>query len=328
MTSSENLPWFAGPATFMRSPLGDFEDIRPGNVVISGAPHAMRERFNERLGPKGVREGSLPIFDKMRNASSDGFLDISTGKRLALPEETRLLDIGDLNSYPTDVMKATEGMAGGVAEVVRRGGWSVCLGGDHYVGYPSCLGFCRAAAEANPRVKVGYIHIDGHLDFADESPPNGKYNNGTNARRISEIDVMDPSSMVWIGIQGPCNLNQVEPIRRNGGTIFTSEDIHEMGPAEVGKRAGELAMKGCDYIYMSFDIDVIDAGFSNGTGSVTMGALTPMALLKILDELAKYPIAAMDLVENSPELDHSGRTSRMAAESLLRLITPKIFDTL
>ena len=79
---------------------------------------------------------------------------------------------------------------------------------------------------------------------------------------------------------------------------------------------------------MSFDIDVIDAGFSNGTGSVTMGALTPMALLKILDELAKYPIAAMDLVENSPVLDHSGRTSRMAAESLLRLITPKIFDTL
>ena len=211
----------------------------------------------------------------MRNASSDGFLDISTGKRLALPEETRLLDIGDLNSYPTDVMKATEGMAGGVAEVVRRGGWSVCLGGDHYVGYPSCLGFCRAAAEANPRVKVGYIHIDGHLDFADESPPNGKYNNGTNARRISEIDVMDPSSMVWIGIQGLCNLNEVEPIRRNGGTIFTSEDIHEMGPAEVGKRAGELAMKGCDYIYMSFDIDVIDAGFSNGTGSVTMGRSDP-----------------------------------------------------
>lgn len=310
----------------MRAPLGDFEDIRPGNVVISGAPHAMRERFNERLGPKGVREGSLPIFDKMRNASSDGFLDIATGKRLALPEESRLLDIGDLNSYPTDVMKATEGMAGGVAEVVRRGGWSVCLGGDHYVGYPSCLGFCRAAAEANPRVKVGYIHIDGHLDFADEHPLNGRYNNGTNARRISEIDVMDPSSMVWIGIQGPCSLNEVEPIRRNGGTIFTSEDIHEMGPAEVGKRAGDLALKGCDVIYMSFDIDVIDAGFSDGTGSVTMGGMTASTLFRILGPLAQFPIGAMDLVETSPPLDPSSRTPRFAAEALVKLITPRIFE--
>ena len=110
--------------------------------------------------------------------------------------------------------------------------------------------------------------------------------------------------MVWIGIQGPCSLNEVEPIRRNGGTIFTSEDIHEMGPAEVGKRAGDLALRGATLIYMSFDIDVIDAGFSNGTGSVTMGALTAMDLLKILDELAKYPIGAMDLVENSPAWTH------------------------
>ena len=154
----------------------------------------------------------------------------------------------------------------------------------------------------------------------------GRYKSGTNARRISEIDNVVPSSMVWIGIQGPCSFEQVETIRRNGGTIFTSEDIHDMGPAEVGKRAGELAIKGCDHIYMSFDIDVIDAGFSAGTGSVTMGALTAGALLAILDELANFPIGALDLVETAPDLDPSGRTSRMAAESLFRLIAPKVCE--
>ena len=326
MSESKDMPWFSGTTTFLRSPLGDFEDISPGTVVISGAPHAMRERFNERLGPRGIRESSLFIAERLRVAGDEGIIDTVTGRRMLIPGQPRLLDVGDLNMYPSSVMKATEGIAGGIAEVVTRGGFSVCLGGDHYVGYPSCLGYTRAAELANPRVKVGYIHIDGHLDFADETPPNGRYNNGTNARRIAEIGVMSPSNMVWIGIQGPCSWEQVEAIRMRGGTIFTSEDIHEIGPAEVGKRAGELAIKGCDYIYMSFDIDVIDAGFSNGTGSVTMGALTPIALLKLLDELAKYPIGSMDLVENSPELDPSGRTSRMAAESLLRLIVPKIFD--
>ena len=137
---------------------------------------------------------------------------------------------------------------------------------------------------------------------------------------------MDTSSMVWIGITDTSSLNVVELIRRNGGTIFTSDDIHEMGPSEIGKRAGDLAIKGCDYIYLSMDIDVIDGGFSSGTGTPTMGATSPMALMKILDELTKYPIGSMDLVENSPGLEPSGRTSRMAAEALVRLLAPKIFD--
>ena len=88
--------------------------------------------------------------------------------------------MGDLNVYPSDVMRTTEGIAGGVAEVVRRGGFSVCLGGDHYVGYPSCLGYTRGLSERAPHARVGYIHIDGHLDFADTSGSYGKYNNGTN----------------------------------------------------------------------------------------------------------------------------------------------------
>ena len=98
-------------------------------------------------------------------------------------------------------------------------------------------------------------------------PEYGRYNNGTNARRISEIEVMDTSSMVWIGITETCSLDQVELIRRNGGTIFTSDDIHELGASEVGKRAGDLAIKGCDYIYISFDIDVYRRRFLKWHGN-------------------------------------------------------------
>ena len=235
-------------------------------------------------------------------------IDVSTGHTLIRPDDFPLVDVGDFNSYPSDVMKATEGIAGGVSEVVMRGGFSVCLGGDHYVGYPSCLGYTRALGRLRPNARVGYIHIDGHLDFADSYGPYGKYMNGTNARRISELDAMEPANMVFIGIQGPCYLDQVELIRRYGGTIFTSEDVEEMGPETVGYRAGELAMRGCDTIYMSFDIDVIDAGFSDGTGSVTMGAMTASTLFRILGPLSQFPIGSMDLVETSPPLDPSSRT--------------------
>ena len=168
MTNMEELPWYSRTATFLRAPLGDYEDVKPGMVVVSGAPHTMQVRFNERQGPNGIRESSLFIADKLRNAADQGVLDISTGRRMSLRRDAQLLDVGDVNSYPTNVMRATEGMAGGVAEVVRRGGFSVCLGGDHYVGYPSCLGYTRPMTETNPNVKIGYIHIDGHLDMTDE----------------------------------------------------------------------------------------------------------------------------------------------------------------
>ena len=311
--------------TFMGAPLVGLSDVQPGMTVISGAPHSLRDRFGERYGPRGIRHHSLQVSQKFDHAP-EGLIDVSTGHTLVRPNNFPLVDVGDFNSYPSDVMKATEGIAGGVSEVVMRGGFSVCLGGDHYVGYPSCLGYTRALGQLRPNARVGYIHIDGHLDFADSYGPYGKYMNGTNARRISELDAMEPANFVFIGIQGPCYLDQVELIRRYGGTIFTSEDVEEMGPETVGYRAGELALRGCDFIYMSFDIDVIDAGFSDGTGSVTMGAMTASTLFRILGPLSEFPIAAMDLVETSPPLDPSSRTPRFAAEALIKLITPKIFE--
>ena len=314
------------PSTFLGAPLVKLADVKSGMTVVSGAPHSMRDRFGERYGPRGIRNTSITIAERFTNAP-DGLIDIATGKTLSKPVDTKLVDVGDFNMYPSDVMKTTEGIAAGVAQVVTKGGFSVCLGGDHYVGFPSCLGYTRALGQLRPNAKVGYIHIDGHLDFADSYGPYGKYMNGTNARRISELDAMQPSNMVFIGIQGPCYLDQVEMIRRYGGTIFTSQDIEELGAETVARRAGELAIRGCDYIYMSFDIDVIDAGFSDGTGSVTMGGMTPSTLFKILGPLSEYPIGSMDLVETSPPLDPSNRTPHIAAEALVKLITPKIFDS-
>jgi agmatinase len=323
---AERLPWYAGRQTFLRAPLVGFDAIRPGMTVIGGAPHSFRSRFGERGGPRGIREGSLLVADRLENARDQGFVEVATGRRLFLPSETRLVDVGDLNVYPSDVMRTTEGIAGGVAEVVRRGAFSACLGGDHYVGYPSCLGYTRGLRERLPHARVGYVHIDGHLDFADSIGGYGKYNNGTNARRISELPAIVPSSMVFIGIQGPCYLEQVETLRRLGATIFTSEDVEVLGPAEVGRRAGELAIKGCDTIYVSFDIDVIDAGFFDGTGSVTMGAMTARTLFQIVDALVRFPIGSMDFVETAPPLDPSGRSPLLATQALLKFLAPRIFE--
>ena len=317
-----------GAATFLGSPHVTLEKVQPGMVVIGGAPHdsTHTSRFGTRMGPRGIREGSLPLADRILASGPEGVIDLSSGSRLTLPDSNRLVDVGDFNVYPSDVMKSTEGIAGGVAEVVRRGGFSVCLGGDHYVGYPSCLGYTRAVSEVSPQAKIGYIHIDGHLDFRDDTPVWGKYNHGTNARRISELGPISKANMVWIGIQGWSDEEPVSSIDSQGGLIFTAADVLDIGPEEVARRAGERAAAGCDYIYMSVDIDFIDTGFFPATGSVVNDAITPDIMATILRVLADFPIGAIDFVEVSPRIDASGRSMIMSTDLLLAHVAPRIFD--
>ena len=308
-------------STFMGLPPAGLDDVRPGKVVVNGAPYSGGRLARE--GPRGIRLASLALADKFAVTGDEGIADLDGGRRL-FPNEGALIDVGDWPVYPTDVLKTTDSIADGVYEITKRGGLSVCLGGDHYIEYPSCLGFCRAVEEKDPNVKVGYVHIDGHLDF-NTGEGISKYNNGANARLTSELNPMSLPNMVWIGIQGPCDLRQVRDIRSMGGTIFTSDDIHSLGPREVGRQAGEWASKGCEFVYLTLDIDVIDAGLSPGTGSVTMGAVPPAALMEVLDGLSDFPIGGMDINEVTAPMDVAKRSPHYAVDGLTHLLLRHLY---
>ena len=321
-TDSRSSSILGSTSTFMGLPPAGVDDVRPGVVAINGAPYSGGRLARE--GPRGIREASFALADKLAVAGDGGFADVDSGRRLHY-NEGAVIDVGDWPVYPTDVLKTTDSITDGVYEITKRGGFSVCLGGDHYIEYPSCLGFCRAVEEKDPDVKVGYVHIDGHLDFSLLVEGPARYNNGTNARLTSELTPISLPNMVWIGIQGPCDLGQVRDIRSMGGTIFTSEDIRRLGPAEVGRQAGEWASKGCDYYYLTLDIDVIDAGLSPGTGSVTMGAVPPYDLMVILEELSKFPIGAMDINEVTPPMDVAQRSPHYAIDGFTHFLLQRLF---
>ena len=107
MTAAETLPWFSGAQTFLKSPLVSLGEVTPGMVVVGGAPHdsTHASRFGTRMGPRGIREGSLAFTERLENTADGGLLDLSSGTRLTVPSETRLVDVGDFNVYPTDVVK-------------------------------------------------------------------------------------------------------------------------------------------------------------------------------------------------------------------------------
>ena len=327
MARSDILPSFAGFPTFLRAPLVRPQEVPAGAVAINGAPHdsTHTSRLGTRMGPKGIREGSLLMADHFLVAGEQGLIDPETGARRMQPSSERLVDVGDFTMYPSDVLKTTESIAQGVSRIVERGGFSVCLGGDHYISYPSALGYCRAVVERDPTARIGYIHIDHHLDFTYDNPVWGMYNHGSNGRRISEIDIVSTKNMAWIGVPSGRGGEQVETIERNGGVIFTADECHELGAGEVARRAAEHAIKDCDAIYLTVDIDFIDTGFFPATGSVVNDAITPTQMIEVLQVLSEYPIGAMDLVEVSPRIDPSGRSMSISTELILTICTPRLF---
>ena len=117
-----------------------------------------------------------------------------------VPEQPRLFDVGDVRIHQGDVQAQIEAIAAPVAEITARGAMPVVIGGDHFVPYPSFIGFARGLRAAKPGAKVGFLNIDGHFDFWDEFRDMGRLNHGTFARRISEHEAV--GNMVWWGLNG------------------------------------------------------------------------------------------------------------------------------
>jgi arginase family enzyme len=319
-------PSFAGVSGFLRAPLADYEDVGPDAVTVLGAPHdtTCSSRQGARFGPAGIRMASQYLGDLLQRGDGE-LVDLATGQVFHRPGSGALLDLGDLGMHPNDVERTTASIREGVAESAARGGFPVTLGGDHYISYPAFLGFSDAFCGSDRAKRVGFIQMDAHFDLGDVNLVWGRYWHGSNARRISEVDVVNPANMVWIGVNGVTRGDQYEFARGMGLNFFTSDDVRRLGIVEVVRRAIEVAGAGTDAIYLSLDIDVVDTMFAPGTGALVWGGIRPADLLAAMDLIGAANVRAMDLVEVAPNLDPTEATARLASLAVMRLVAPRVF---
>lgn len=101
--------------------------------------------------------------------------------------------------------------------------------------------------------------------------------------------------------------------RERATNILTVTDITEMGLDAAADFAIQRATDGTDCVWISFDIDCIDAGFVPGTGWPEPGGLLPREALYLLGKIVQnVPMCGMEVVEVSPPYDISDMTSLMA----------------
>lgn len=94
---------------------------------------------------------------------------------------------------------------------------------------------------------------------------------------------------------------------------MTITDVMEMGLDKALDIAMEVASDGTEAVYLSFDIDSVDAGFVPGTGWPEPGGFLPREALRIVQRVARETnLCAMELVEVSPPYDVSDMTALLA----------------
>ncbi|MFM1901642.1 MAG: putative agmatinase 2 [Cyanobacteriota bacterium] len=297
--SRGELPHYAGINTFMKAPyIEDVNRVGDFDVAIVGVPHdsGTTYRPGTRFGPQGIRRISALYTPYNYEMGVD------------LREQIKLCDVGDIFTIPANNEKSFDQISKGIAHIFASGAFPIILGGDHSIGFPTVRGVCRHLGDK----KVGIIHFDRHVDTQeidlDERMHTCPWFHATNMANAPA------KNLVQLGIGGwQVPREGVKVCRERGTNVLTVTDICEMGLEAAAQFAIDRATDGTDCVYISFDIDCIDAGFVPGTGWPEPGGLLPREALKLLELIVRQvPVCGLELVEVSPPYDISDMTSLMA----------------
>jgi agmatinase len=302
--SRGELPHFAGIPTFMKSPY--VEDVRrcgEYDVAVLGAPFdgGTTYRPGTRFGPKGIRDISLLY----------GSYSFELG--VDLRESITMCDLGDIFTIPANIEKTFDQITKAVSHVYASGAFPVVLGGDHSIGYPTSRGIAENLGDG----KLGIIHFDRHVDTQETDLDERMHT--TPWFHATDLPNVPPENLVQIGIGGwQAPRPGVAVGRDRGTTILTVTDCVEMGIEAAAERALEVAWDGTDAVWLSFDIDCLDAAFVPGTGWPEPGGFLPREVLKFIQLVCDArPLAGIEIVECSPPYDNAEITSLMATRVIV-----------
>ena len=281
--------------------IDDFREAESADVGILGAPFdtaCVAGARGSRYGPEGVR--SKLTHGTCYNPALD--VDISEG--------LDVVDFGNVRVEHTDVRETHDHVERVCTALTERGVFPVTIGGDHSLSYPTGKGLMNAVDG-----DVGVINVDAHHDVRHSH--GGELSSGTPFRRLLEDDSgkLDHGNFVEYGLSGWHNSKYyVDWLRENGTEIVTTRDIRAEGVAATAERALERATDGTDAVFLSVDIDVLDAGVSPGTTAPSPGGLLTHELLEAVFQIGQHEaVRGADLMEVAPPLEANDTTSMVGA---------------
>jgi guanidinobutyrase len=272
-------------------------DLRGGGAgaAIYGVPFDSTTvgRSGANYGPRGIREASCYF------GPYSATIDFDLGEAL------HPYDCGDCAVVPGNAQRTFQTAQHDIAQILAAGALPVMFGGDHSITIPAV----RAVRE---HVKdPGLVLLDTHLDTALEVGGE-QLNNCCPITRAVDAG-FDPAKIVLIGISGWMNpRSELDYCREHGITVIWLDDIWEHGTAWAIARAREVSRAAADGVYLTIDVDCLDAAHSRATCTPTAGGLSSREAIELVRGIAHGGLLGVDVVETAPTLDITPATALMA----------------
>jgi len=269
-----------------------------------------------------------------------------------VPNENHLLLESTGNQYAkriSGVLTMAERIAEEVARTLVNKEFPIILGGDH-----SCsAGTVAGIKKAFPKSRLGVIWIDAHSDIhSPYTTPSGNLHGMPLAIALDEdnidsrINKPDQETInYWYQLK---NVANIAPKIRYSDLVYIAmrdaeapeqfllkkHKVKNFPTLEVRRRGVERVaidalkhLEQCDLIYISFDVDSLDASVSKGTGTPVPNGLTAREAGNLVARLmTSSKVCCFEMVEVNPTLDKENRMAENAFEILLRATNSLIND--
>lgn len=255
-------------------------------------------RTGANYGPRGIRE------------ISGQFLTYNATWDFDIVDALNPVDCGDCDVILANAEKTFANAERDIGQILEAGAIPATLGGDHSVTIPAVRAVRRHVA--NP----GLVLIDTHLDTAQDV--GGELLNHCCPITRAVDAGFDPKHVALLAISGWMNpRTELRYCRERGITVVWLEDIWERGVPAAIETALEVAGSGTDGIYLSVDVDALDAAYAPGTCVPTPGGLTTREMLELVRGISRHGLVGMDVVETAPSLEATSATAAIAGRVVM-----------
>lgn len=291
--------WFGIP-TFFKLPVA----LTPKDLVAGNVEVAIIGAYTDMGGGgRGAAWGPMAF---RASPSTVGWGAFAMDHMLTLVnpfEDLTMVDYGDAPIDPLSTersMHAIRAFIKEIAEVTIDGGEHVIpiiIGGDHSLMYSDVAGLTDVYGKGN----VGVIHFDAHYD-ATKSLFGHLISHGQPVYRLIEEGHVPGKNFIQVGLRGYYpNAESFEWMREKGFRYHTMAEVEKRGWGPVMEDIIREANDGPKYIFISFDIDVMDPAYMPATGTPEPNGLTPRETFPLIRRLcAESNIVGFELVELLP----------------------------
>ena len=300
-----------GIPTFFNLPVAlTPEDLVAGGVEVAIMGIGMDTGTGYRgaaYGPRSLRTGSVYIGSGMVNEPHMHVM-------VAPLNELTVVDYGDIAVDQLSLERSLSHIIDKVAEVASAGAIPMIVGGDHSLMYTDVAGVVKVYGEGN----VGVVHFDAHYDAGRGS--SHLLSHGQPVRRLFDEGLVPGKNFIQVGLRGYWpDAAAFEWMREEGLRYHPMAEIEQNGwDATMDRVLREAVEGGPEYIFISFDVDVLDPAYMPGTGTPEPGGLTTREAFPIVRRLcAEKNVVGFELVELNPLVD-PGYTSAQNANRVLQ----------